>query len=153
MYVCLSPKPCLISWIDLFIFLMKHINCIMKQATQMKKKTKTFHVSWQVFHEDLWRLIFPFCCQSWNEKKSTLVLISGTLCFFWTFLPPRCLMRVISVWVKLPNKWWRVWRPSLQIPGGSRIWRTCPDGSLSRRGHAGCLAWGEWELRWPWHEN
>lgn len=77
MYVFLSPKPCLINWIDL-VFLMKHIDCIMKQAAQRKKKT--FHISCQIFHGDLWRLV-PFCHQIWNEKESTSFLRSGTLFF------------------------------------------------------------------------
>lgn len=114
MCVCVCRQnrqfSCWINWIDL-VFLVKHIDCIMKQAAQMKRNISHIlsNISWGPLKADT-SLVPPDL--KWEQKH--FIFDKWDVVFFWTFLLPRRLARVISVWAKLPNKWWRVWRRLLE---------------------------------------
>lgn len=91
MYVCLALKPCLLNWIDL-VFLVKHTDCIMKQAAQMKKNF-TYLVKYFMGTSESWD--FPAATRSEMRQKH-FIFDKWDFVFLWNLFISKVSYKELS---------------------------------------------------------
>lgn len=105
-------ESCVSCRIDL-VLLLKHIDyCIMGE----KKKKKNISYILSNFSLRPLKADISFLPLFVKREQKHFILISRTLFFSEAFSFPGCLKRVISLWDKLPNKWYSLRRRRLLEP-------------------------------------